>query len=88
MIRINIKIKDGKKIDVQISPKENIIKIKNIIEENEYIPVGRQLLIFEGEILKNDNFLFNYDLENGSTILLVDTNKSLKSLFSILKKEQ
>lgn len=63
-----VKTLSGKEIKINILPKDTIMKMKTVIEENEGIPPPQQRLIYMMNTLKDNDIAIKCDLKEGSII--------------------
>lgn len=80
MIQVGLRLKGGgrkmlinlKKVtgnsSLEVEPSDSIDYIKQLIRENEGIPIRNQRLIFMGTELEKGRALFDYNIQNESTI--------------------
>ena len=76
MTDIQIKIKTTYKQDVNVVTVKSDAKVEDIMKEIEkysQIPVASQKLIFKGKILKPEEPISTYKIENDSTLIMVKT---------------
>jgi ubiquilin len=76
MTDIQIKIKTTYKPDVNVVTVKSDAKVEDIMKEIEkysQIPVASQKLIFKGKILKPEEPIATYKIENDSTLIMVKT---------------
>ena len=77
---IYVKMSTGKTITVYA---DSIANVKQQIQELERIPPDQQLLIYSGIELKDRHCLRDYNIGNGSTIMLAYLNKPFQISFTI-----
>lgn len=68
---VKVKTLTGKEIEVDVEPKEKVIKIKERVEEKEGIPPQQQRLIFGGKQMNDDKTIGEFNIEGGSVLHLV-----------------
>lgn len=61
----------GKAIDIDVEPKDNVMRIKERVEEKEGIPPDQQRLIFGGKQLVDDKTVEDSKVIGGSVLHLV-----------------
>jgi len=61
----------GKTITIEVEPLDTIEKVKAKIEYKEGVPAVEQRLTFGVKPLEDDKALFDYNIQNGSTIHLM-----------------
>ena len=72
MSAINLHIKSGQnKWDVSIDPSQTILELKEAIAVVSSIPAANQRLIYSGKILKDDQTVESYKIQDGHAIHLV-----------------
>ncbi len=69
-MQIFIKTLTGKTITIDCKTCYSIKKIKEQIQEKQYIPFKQQKLNFSGKQLDNNNTLSHYNIEDTSTLHL------------------
>ncbi|ODQ66394.1 hypothetical protein NADFUDRAFT_50313 [Nadsonia fulvescens var. elongata DSM 6958] len=70
-ITVTIKSSSDQKYEITISPQATVGQLKEILAEKSGIEVSRQRLIFSGRVLKDDQTLESYKVQNTHTIHLV-----------------
>lgn len=70
-MKIFVKKPDGTKIELTVSPSNTISNIKDMVEDEEGIPVDDQNMEFDGKDLEDGPTLMDYDIKDGDTIDLV-----------------
>eukprot|EP01002_Notosolenus_urceolatus_P000410 NODE_10994_length_422_cov_5.396783_g9873_i0.p2 GENE.NODE_10994_length_422_cov_5.396783_g9873_i0~~NODE_10994_length_422_cov_5.396783_g9873_i0.p2 ORF type:complete len:76 (+),score=20.05 NODE_10994_length_422_cov_5.396783_g9873_i0:99-326(+) len=69
---VKVKTLTGKEIDIDLEPTDEVLRIKEKVEEKEGIPPVQQRLIFGGKNMVDTATVQSYDkLEAGSVIHLV-----------------
>jgi len=69
--KIKVKTLTGKCIEVTVVPNDTILKIKELIAENEGIPADQQRLIYRGKTMADTRSAASYNLDHGSILHLV-----------------
>jgi ubiquilin len=75
-IRVNIKCSNADKYEVETPPNATVLEFKELLFQVSNVSVESQRLIYKGRVLKDDNGLDFYGVEDGQTIHLVRSNKS------------
>ena len=75
-IHVNIKCSNADKYEVETSPTATVAEFKELLEKVSNVSVESQRLIYKGRVLKDDNGLDFYGVEDGQTIHLVRSNKN------------
>jgi len=70
-----IKISKGRVITLEVQSDKRIRNVKAIIQEKEGIPMDQQYLYFDGQLLKNDKSLHDYNIYDDFTIRLISLMK-------------
>lgn len=70
-MQIFLKSLTGRVILLEVEPTDTIYKIKEMIEEQEGIPIDQQRVIFGGKQLEDNMTLHDYGIINFSTLHLV-----------------
>lgn len=79
-MKISVKTSKGEVYSIETEGKESMVsQLKEKIEEKLNVPVSKIRLIHVGKLLKNDETLGSYNLEEGSTVHLVVPNSEKKS---------
>ena len=68
---IFVKTLTGKTITIEVSPEEEVSKIKEKIKDKEGIPPHEQRLIYAGKQLEDKEKLSSYNIQRDSTLHLV-----------------
>lgn len=71
---LNVKQSDGKKLTVNVSGDDTILKLKQLIATQTEVPIERQRLIFAGKVLKDEDTLTSYNIKEEHTVHLVRSN--------------
>jgi len=74
-INVQIRQSSGANFDIKIKADQTIEEMKQICQESSSIPAAEQRLIFKGKILKDDQKLVDYKIEDGMTVHLVKSAK-------------
>ncbi|ODQ83087.1 hypothetical protein BABINDRAFT_5954 [Babjeviella inositovora NRRL Y-12698] len=75
-ITINIKSSGDKKYEVSISPSELISALKQEVAKVSDVPAETQRLIYSGRVLKDEQTVESYNIQNGHTLHLVGSRKT------------
>ena len=67
----------GKLISLEYNPNYTIATVKTSIDEKEGIPSNQQDLLFAGNYLDDDKTLYDYSIQNGSTVYLIQVTEAL-----------
>jgi ubiquitin C len=78
-MEIVIKLKEGKKICIKVSPFGTILDIKEKIENMLGIETKNQILIFNNKILNNGEIISNYNIKEGNELFLLYFNLKEKT---------
>ncbi|KAI3665274.1 hypothetical protein L6452_43898 [Arctium lappa] len=70
-VAVNIRCSSGTKFAVQVSLESSVESFKSVLAQNCDIPAEQQRLIYKGRILKDDQTLKSYGLEEEHTVHLV-----------------
>ena len=70
-IQIFVKLVTGKTLALDVKTLDTIETVKNKIQEKEGIPQGQHRLIFSGRELENNKTLYDYKVQNKSTLYLI-----------------
>ncbi|CAI4048880.1 hypothetical protein SKDZ_13G4030 [Saccharomyces kudriavzevii ZP591] len=69
---LNIHIKSGQdKWEVAVAPESTVLQFKEAISKANSIPVANQRLIYSGKILKDDQTVDSYHIQDGHSVHLV-----------------
>ncbi|RHY03459.1 hypothetical protein DYB25_000833 [Aphanomyces astaci] len=71
LIDLNVKTVDQRQFQINLLASSSVPQLKSKIELETGVVTDRQRLIFRGKVLKNENNLAHYALENGHTLHLV-----------------
>ena len=71
MVMIFVKLFSGYTQTLYVEPSDSIDSIKDLLYCNCGMPLDLQRLVFAGELLEDGKALFDYDIQNENTILLV-----------------
>ena len=66
-----VKTLTGKLISLEYNPNDTVATVKTSVEEKEGIPSNQQGLVFAGKWLDDDKTLYDYSIQNGSTVYLI-----------------
>ena len=66
-----VKTLTGKLISLEYDPNDTVAAVKTSVEEKEGIPSNQQYLMFAGKWLDDDKTLYDYSIQNGSTLYLI-----------------
>ena len=78
-MEIVIRLKEGKKIYIKVSPFGTILDIKEKIENMLGIEAKNQILIFNSKILNNGEIISNYNIKEGNELFLLYFNLKEKT---------
>ena len=70
-LEIFIKMVNGQIIALAVEPNDFIKNVKRKIQQSNECPPDRQRLVFAGKKLEEDHTLSDYNVQNGSTLILV-----------------
>ena len=70
-MQIFVKTVTGKTITLEVQDIDTIESVKVMIQDKEEIPSNTQQLVFTGKQLEDWRTLSNYNIQQGSTLLLV-----------------
>ncbi|CAI4049111.1 hypothetical protein N7582_004578 [Saccharomyces uvarum] len=69
---LNVYVKSGQdKWEVSVAPESTVLQFKEAISEANGIPVANQRLIYSGKILKDDQTVESYHIQDGHSVHLV-----------------
>jgi len=68
---VTIKTMSGSIVEIDIRPESSVLHLKHEIEAYIGIPVHDQRLIYSGQSLVDTQKLANYDIRNGSVIIVI-----------------
>ena len=77
-MQIFVKMSDGRKIGLEVEESYSIEKVKAIVEKKKGISSDQQLLIFAEQKLKDGLTLSDYNIQNGSTVDLLQKTLFVK----------
>ena len=77
-MQIFVKMSDGRKMGLEVEQSYSIEKVKAIVEKKKGISSDQQLLIFAQQKLKDGLTLSDYNIENGSTVDLLQKTLFVK----------
>ena len=75
-MQILIKMMNEKKILLNVKPKDSIQNVKRKVQQLNECPPDQQRLVFAGKNLEDDHTLSDYNVQNGSTLNLVQRLRS------------
>ena len=78
---LQIDLEAGKTITVRATAWDKIIDVKTQIQDKERIPIEKQWLVFEGELLNNDSRVSEYSIRKESTLTLLSAPPSFPRLY-------
>lgn len=70
-IKLTLRQNSGSQFDVEVDPTATIKELKQACQDGAGMPADEMRLIFKGKILKDEQTLTDYKIENGCTIHLV-----------------
>ena len=70
VMQIIVETADGKKMQFQVEAADTIMRVKAKIQVKQGIPLDQQNLNFEGQRLEDNRTLADYNVEDGSTLIL------------------
>ncbi|CED84266.1 Ubiquitin-like protein [Phaffia rhodozyma] len=68
---LKVKTLTGKEIELDVDEDDQILDVKNKMEEKEGIPPSQQRLIYSGKAMVDTNTLKSYGIQSGNVIHLV-----------------
>ncbi|EFJ13793.1 hypothetical protein SELMODRAFT_268972 [Selaginella moellendorffii] len=68
---VHIRCSNGTKFSVTVDLKSTVRGLKSLLVERSEVPADQQRLIYKGRVLKDENSLDSYDLQNDHTVHLV-----------------
>ena len=71
--QIFVKIGVGNTITIDPEGTDSIQDVKELIQAKEGIPLGQQILAFEGKVLDDDRSLLDYHISKNSTLVIMNT---------------
>lgn len=74
---IFVEIPNGKTITLEVKPSDTIRIVKEKLQENAGIRVGRKHLLFRGEKLANNSSLSDCNVQKESTLILEPFGRQL-----------
>ena len=77
-MQIFVKTITGKTIALEVQETDIVESVKAMIQDKEEIPSNTQRLVFNGKQLEDWRTLSNYNIQQGSTLLLVLSLKGRK----------
>jgi len=80
-MKIYVKIMNGKIISLDVEPLDIIKNIKEKIQKKEGIPSDRQKLLFSKNELNDNLTLFDFNIQEGSTLHLIFNSKNSKNIY-------
>ncbi|KAI3404316.2 hypothetical protein KGF56_002836 [Candida oxycetoniae] len=75
-ITVTIKSSGDKKYEVTFDPKITILELKELIAEKSSIAASSQRLIYSGKVLKDDQTVESYKVQNSHTIHMVRSSNA------------
>jgi ubiquilin len=76
-ITLNIKLVNAKKLSLLIDSTTVVSSLKANVEQLFQVPVAQQKLVFRGRILKNDQTISSYEIQNDSLVVLLKVKPPL-----------
>lgn len=70
-ITINVKGPSELKLSITISPSKQVSELKTAIASQSDVEAERQRLIYSGRVLKDDDLLASYNVQDGHTVHMV-----------------
>ncbi|RHY33403.1 hypothetical protein DYB32_001647 [Aphanomyces invadans] len=87
VIALNVKTVDQRQFQINLLASSSVPQLKTKIEHETGVVTDRQRLIFRGKVLKNENNLAHYALENGHTLHLVIRPADASNLGDFLEQQ-
>ncbi|EKD14423.1 uncharacterized protein L3040_005744 [Drepanopeziza brunnea f. sp. 'multigermtubi'] len=70
--KIFIQAEDGEVLTLDVQPHDMVDRVKNLVQEDIGVPYWRQVLRFNGKVLRDEGrSLFSYDVYNGAILGLM-----------------
>ncbi|KAI9048505.1 hypothetical protein LZ554_007339 [Drepanopeziza brunnea f. sp. 'monogermtubi'] len=67
--KIFIQAEDGEVLTLDVQPYDIVDRVKNLVQEDTGVPYWRQVLRFNGKVLRDEGrSLFSYDVYNGAIL--------------------
>lgn len=71
MLTVHIKCSNDTKYAVKVEESAKILELKELIEKEHQIPAAQQRLIYSGKVLKDEETVESYKIQDGNTVHLV-----------------